>query len=86
MAKKKKKFKRTILRIRAAFEGHPLRLYTPTRLADLFDVDQSTLHRWEKAGLVPKRITLPSGKRMWSENQLKSWLNELHADADRAEA
>lgn len=35
-------------RVHLSYRPHPLRFYRPTRLALLFDVDPSTIWRWEQ--------------------------------------
>jgi predicted DNA-binding transcriptional regulator AlpA len=75
---------RKIPRIRLDYEPHALRLYSPSRVANLFEIDTSTLWRWREQGLMPKPITLPSGKKVWREPDLKSWLDELQADQAEA--
>jgi hypothetical protein len=40
--------------VAVAANPHPLRLYRAGRLAELFDVNDSTIWRWRKNGVLPK--------------------------------
>jgi predicted DNA-binding transcriptional regulator AlpA len=55
----------------AAFAA--LRLIRPKKLAALFDVNQSTLIRWRKQGLLPKPVEI-GGVIGWTEEVLREFL------------
>lgn len=52
---------------------HPLRLYRPTRLAALLDVNEATIWRWRKQGRLPKPVTV-AGVTGWTHDQIASLL------------
>lgn len=71
--------KKSLPRIRLDYEAHPIRLYRPTRLAKLFDIDLSTLWRWRQEGLIPQPIEISPGFSAWREPDLKAWLDDLQS-------
>jgi predicted DNA-binding transcriptional regulator AlpA len=71
--------KKSLPRIRLDYEPNPVRLYRPTRLAKLFDIDLSTLWRWEKLGLLPRPVQIGPGFKAWTEPDLKAWLDDLQS-------
>lgn len=64
-------------RVHLSYRPHPLRFYRPTRLALLFDVDPSTIWRWEQTGVLPPFVDLGPGVRGLTEEMLKEHLDKL---------
>jgi predicted site-specific integrase-resolvase len=60
----------------------PLRLYRPSRLAKLLDVNPSTLWRWRKNGVLPAPVCI-GGVHGWTHDQIAKLLSnrEEHKDA-----
>lgn len=76
--------KRRLDRVRLDYHPHPFRFYRPTRLAKLFDVDVSTIWRWEKDGILPPAVQIGPGVRGWTEDRLKKLLDERRREAEGA--
>lgn len=62
-------------------DAHPLRLYRPRRLAHLLDVDESTVWRWRKSGVLPPPVEI-GGVRGWTEAQLQAVFARRREAAD----
>src|SRR5689334_7462536 len=60
-------------RDKTAHVANPLRLYRPSRLAELFDVDESTIWRWRIKGVLPA-FTQIGGIRGLTEQQVEQVL------------
>jgi predicted DNA-binding transcriptional regulator AlpA len=58
------------LRPRLAQRASPFRLYRTGRLAELLDVDPSTIWKWVQSGVLPPPIEIGPRIRGWSEDQL----------------
>ena len=52
-----------------------LRIIRIKELAELLDVSQMTLWRWQKAGTFPRALKLGANTRGWSYNQVRAWLD-----------
>jgi len=60
-------------RLSNVLADHPLRLYRPTRLAALLDVNEATIWRWRKQGRLPEPVTV-AGVTGWTHDQIASLL------------
>lgn len=58
---------------RAIIADNPLRLYRPSTVAELLSVDQSTLWRWRRDGLIEEPIKV-GGIIGWTHEQLQRML------------
>ncbi len=58
---------------RATIADNPLRLYRPGTVAELLSVDQSTLWRWRRDGLIEEPIKV-GGIIGWTHEQLQRML------------
>jgi hypothetical protein len=56
-------------------QANPFRLYRVGRLAELFDVDRTTIWRWERAGVLPAFVQI-GGVRGLTEAQFAELLKE----------
>lgn len=65
--------------LRTALADHPLRLYRPSRVAALFDVDQTTVWRWKRDGILPPPIEI-AGVSGWTHEQLATLLKSTEAE------
>lgn len=63
---------------------NPFRLYRTERLAELFDVDPSTIWRWRKSGELPPPVEI-GGVHGWTEEQLREVI-ERRRQKDDADA
>ena len=52
----------------------PFRIYRTHRLAELLDVDPSTIWKWRQSGVLPQPVQI-GGIHGWTEDQLQ----ELYA-------
>lgn len=57
----------------------PYKIYRTSRLAELFDVDASTIWRWRKRGVLPKFKRI-GGIEGLTEVQLADFLAQQDAD------
>jgi len=48
----------------------PFRIYRTHRLAELFDVDPSTIWKWRQNGTLPEPVRI-GGVHGWTEDQLE---------------
>jgi predicted DNA-binding transcriptional regulator AlpA len=55
---------------RDASQPNPFRIYRVKRLAELFDVDPSTIWRWTKSGVLPPPVQIGPTIHGWTERQL----------------
>jgi predicted DNA-binding transcriptional regulator AlpA len=60
-------------RLQIVFADHSLRLYRPTRLAALLDVNESTIWRWRRDGRLPEPVTV-AGVTGWTHDQIAALL------------
>jgi predicted DNA-binding transcriptional regulator AlpA len=60
-------------RLQTVFADHSLRLYRPTRLAALLDVNESTIWRWRRDGRLPEPVTV-AGITGWTHDQIAALL------------
>jgi hypothetical protein len=58
---------------------HVLQLYRPGRLAQIFDVDESTIFRWRKSGVLPEFVEV-GGIRGLTGVQVQAVLDGHKAD------
>ena len=58
-----------------AFAANPHRIYRPGRLAELFDVDDVTIWRWSRDGILPKYVEI-GGIRGLTEEQVTQFLEQ----------
>lgn len=62
-----------------------LRLLNRKQLRELVPVADSTIWRWENAGLFPPGMIVGGGRRFWSEDQVRTWLeNRLRESLERS--
>jgi predicted DNA-binding transcriptional regulator AlpA len=61
---------------------HPLRFYRPGRLAELLDVDDATIWRWRKSGILPPPSEISPGIRGWTEEQIRELIEQRRGAAD----
>jgi DNA-binding transcriptional MerR regulator len=61
--------------------GNPLRGYRTHRLAELLDVNPSTIWKWRKRGILPPPIRIGSID-IWTEAQLEALFKKLREAAD----
>jgi predicted DNA-binding transcriptional regulator AlpA len=59
-----------IIRPRIRQRGNALRLYRTHRLAELLDVNPSTIWKWRKTGVLPEPVHIGS-VHGWTESQLE---------------
>jgi hypothetical protein len=57
------------------FGANPNRIYRPGRLAELFDVDGTTIWRWSKNGTLPQFVEI-GGIRGLTEQQVTELLEQ----------
>jgi predicted site-specific integrase-resolvase len=51
------------------------KLLTPSQAAQWYGVSERTFSRWRRRGLLPRpTVTLPNGKALWSERDLRASL------------
>jgi hypothetical protein len=62
---------------------HPLQLFRPGRICDLFDVDRSTFVRWRRQGVLPPFIKIGGIEGLTGE-QLQRFLTQ-RAEADHGD-
>ncbi len=62
-------------RLRAAVANDPLRLFRPSRLAALLDVDEGTIWRWKRDGILPPPIEI-AGVTGWTLMQVQELLKD----------
>ena len=74
---KKKRFVPRRGRVLGAW--HPFQLYRIDRLAELFDVDPSTIHRWRRDGILPP-FTEIAGVKGLTGKQLEDFLDRQGND------
>lgn len=54
-----------------------LRIIRPAALAERLGVSAMSIWRWEKAGILPPRITLgPRTLRVWRARDIEAWLDK----------
>lgn len=53
----------------APHQSHPFRLYRVGRLAELLDVNASTIWRWRQSGVLPPPVEI-GGIHGWTEQQI----------------
>ena len=70
-----------IIRARLRQRANPLRLYRTHRLAELFDVNPSTIWKWRKRGILPEPICF-GGVHAWTEPQLEALFKKHLEQAD----
>jgi predicted DNA-binding transcriptional regulator AlpA len=71
----------TIVRARLRQGANPLRLYRTHRLAELFDVDPSTIWKWRQRGILPEPVQIGS-VHGWTERQLEALFRQHRESAD----
>jgi predicted DNA-binding transcriptional regulator AlpA len=52
----------------------PRMLVSAFGLAMLFDVNEATVRRWAKTGVMPKPREI-GGRRLWSADELRAWID-----------
>lgn len=70
-------------RLRSALADHPLRLYRPSRVAALLDVDLATVWRWRRDGVLPPPVEI-AGIKGWTSQQLSKLLRTDREGGDNA--
>ena len=63
-------------------DSHPLRLIRPSRLAELLDVNPSTIWRWRKAGILPPPSRV-GGVEGWTEPVIQELLDQRREEASQ---
>jgi predicted DNA-binding transcriptional regulator AlpA len=74
----------SIIRARLHQRANPLRLYRTHRLAELLDVNPSTIWKWRRRGILPEPVHI-GGVHAWTEAQLQAVFDKRlqeAADAD----
>jgi predicted DNA-binding transcriptional regulator AlpA len=61
------------------FEKSPYRIYRKKRLCELLDIDNSTLWRWRRQGILPEPAFKAGGIEGWSEEQVASLFKQKTA-------
>jgi predicted DNA-binding transcriptional regulator AlpA len=67
----------------ACFADSPYRLYRTRRICELFDVDASTVWRWQRTGVLPPPIQV-GGVKGWPEPVIQGLLKQQEATDDRS--
>ncbi|WP_315775122.1 MULTISPECIES: helix-turn-helix transcriptional regulator [unclassified Bradyrhizobium] len=57
--------------------ARPRRMLSEKQVLGIVPVGRSTLWRMEKAGKFPKATPIGTNRRMWFEDQIVTWQNEL---------
>jgi predicted DNA-binding transcriptional regulator AlpA len=71
----------TIIRARLHQRANPLRLYRTHRLAELLDVNPSTIWKWTKRGILPQPVRIGT-VHGWTESQLETLFRQHLEAAD----
>jgi predicted DNA-binding transcriptional regulator AlpA len=83
MSHKKRTFlPRTVDPLSHFREQHPLRIIRPTRLAELFSVDVSTIWRWRQNGVLPPPVEISPAIRGWLESEIRDLLEKRRQEAN----
>jgi predicted DNA-binding transcriptional regulator AlpA len=59
-----------------------LHIIRPKRLAELFDVNMTTIWRWRKAGVLPPPVQIGPGIKGWTEDEIAELIEQRRQVSD----
>lgn len=55
--------------------------YRQKNLADAIGVTRQTIHNWEREGVLPPRIEITPGVKVWPATVIEGWLSDRARNA-----